>query len=327
MIRPSVYVTRPLPLEALALLKERCDVEMNPEYRVLSGEELVVKLKGRDAVLVVSTPIGEDVCQAIQSECKIFANHGVGYNHIDVSAATRCGILVSYTPEVVTDSTADLAWTLIMSAARRIVECDKFVRSGKKGWGPTNMIGTQVSGKTLGIVGGGRIGRAVAQRARGFNMKIIYTDIRANQEFEAVSGGKFVDKATLLKEADFISLHVPLLDSTRHFISAGELKMMKKTAILVNASRGPVIDEQALVEALQSGEIAGAGLDVFEHEPQLTAGLADLSNVVLTPHIGTSTMDARIEMGNVCARNIFAALDGQMPPNCLNPQVKANRRE
>jgi lactate dehydrogenase-like 2-hydroxyacid dehydrogenase len=325
MNKPNVYVTRPLPIEALAMLKERCEVEMNSENRVLSKPELLEKIKGRDAILVVGTPIDEEVFQSVTSQCKIFAAHGVGYEKIDVDAATKQGILVSNTPEVVTDATADLVWMLLLSTARRALECDQFVRSGQRGWGPTNMIGTQVSGKTLGIIGGGRIGMAVAERGRGFRMNIIYTDIKANPIFEAATGGRFVDKDRVLKEADFVSIHVPLLPTTHHYISTRELKLMKHTAILINASRGPVVDERALVEALQSGLIKGAGLDVFEREPELEPGLVKLTNVVLTPHIGTATMDTRIAMGAVCAQNIFAALDGKRPPNCLNPQIITNR--
>lgn len=322
MNKPRVFVTRPLPLAALELLKERCEVEMNQENRTLSKEELVAKLQGRDAVLVVSTPIDEAIFQAVKTHCKIFANYGVGYNHIDVAAATKHGIFVSNTPDAVTDATADLTWGLLLATARRIVECDAFVRSGQQGWSIMNMIGTQVSGKTIGIIGGGRIGTAVAERAKGFKMNIIYTDVQPNRAFEATTGGKYVDKATLLKAADFISLHIPLLSSTRHFISTSDFAAMKKTAILINASRGPIVDEKALVQALQNGLIRGAGLDVFEQEPNLELGLAKLPNVVLTPHIGTSTMDTRIEMGKSCAQNIFAVLDGQIPKNCLNPGAK-----
>lgn len=326
MNKPKVFVTRPLPVEALAMLKERCEVEMNTESRVLPKQELLKKIEGKDAVLVVSTPIDEEIFKSVTSQCKIFAAYGVGYEKIDVDAATKYGIVVSNTPEVVTDATADLVWTLLLSAARRALECDQFVRSGKKGWGPTNMIGTHVSGKTLGIIGGGRIGMAVAERGKGFRMDIIYTDVQPNPVFEAATGGTFVDKETVLKEADFISLHVPLLPTTHHYISASELKVMKNTAILINASRGPVVDEKALVEALRDGVIRGAGLDVFEREPELEHGLAELPNVVLTPHIGTSTMDTRIAMGVVCAQNIFAALEEKLPPNCLNPQAIISRQ-
>ncbi|MDR3561574.1 MAG: D-glycerate dehydrogenase [Negativicutes bacterium] len=323
MSKPSVYVTRLLPKEALVMLKERCEIEMNPGYDVLSKEDLLAKLKGRDAVLVSHTVIDEEICQAIKSHCKILAGYGVGYNNLDVPAATKHGIYVSNNPDAVTAATADLAWTLLLAAARRVVEADTYVRAGKKDWGPTTLMGTQVSGRTLGIIGGGRVGTAVGKRGKGFDMDIIYTDVQANPAFEEATGGRFVDKETLLKEADFISIHIPLLPSTRHFIGAGELKLMKKTAILINAARGPIVDEKALVEALQNRTIAGAGLDVFEREPELEPGLAELANVVLTPHIGTTTMDARIKQGECCARNIFAALDGKIPPNCLNPEAKA----
>lgn len=325
MSKPIVYVTRLLPEEALVMLKERCDVEMNPGYEVLSQEELLGKLKGKDAVLVSHTGINKEICQAIQSHCKILASYGVGYNNIDVDAATKLGIYVSNNPDAVTAATADLTWTLLLAAARRVVEANHYVRSGNKDWGPTTMLGAQVSGKIIGIIGGGRVGMAVGKRARGFDMKIIYTDVKANLAFEEATGGTFVDKESLLKEADFISLHVPLLPATHHFIGGDELKLMKKTAILVNAARGPLVDEKALVEALRRGAIAGAGLDVFEQEPEIEPELLEFSNVVLTPHIGTSTMDARIKQGEVCAQNIFAVLDGKIPPNCLNPAAKVNR--
>lgn len=325
MAKPSVYITRTLPIQVSELLKERYEVEMNPEDRALTKQELLAKIEGRDAVLVVSNVIDEEICQHVKSQCKIFASYGVGYNNIDVDAATKHGIYVSNTPDVVTDATADLAWTLLLSTARRVGECDKFVRSGQKSWGPMNLIGTQVSGKTLGIIGGGRIGMATAQRGKGFNMNIIYTDVKASSAFETATGGKFVDQETLLKEADFISIHIPLFPSTRHLISMDELKLMKKTTILINTARGPIVNEGDLVEALQRGLIAGAGLDVFEREPELELGLDGIPNVVLTPHVGTSTIDTRIEMGSVCAQNIFAALDGQQPPTCLNPEAKANR--
>lgn len=322
MVKPSVYVTRPIPVEALALLKERCDVEMSSDPRPLSKEELLKKLEGRDAILVSRTTIDEEICRAIKSRCMILANYGVGYNNIDVEAATKNGIYVSYNPGVVTDATADLTWTLLLSAARRIVECDQYVRSGQKDWGPMNLLGTQVSGKTLGIVGAGRIGMAVGQRAKGFNMKIIYNNPEANLTFEEAVGGRFVDIDTLLRESDFVSIHVPLLTTTRYLISSKELGIMKKTAILVNTSRGPIIDEKALVEALRNRQIAGAGLDVFEREPELEPGLVDFPNVVLTPHVGTSTLDTRIKMGEGCANSIFAALDGKKPPNCVNPDAR-----
>ncbi|AOY74556.1 2-hydroxyacid dehydrogenase [Clostridium formicaceticum] len=322
MTKPKVYVTRLLPMEALNLLKQRCDVEMNCEPRDLSKEELLHKVKGYDALLVAGTKIDEEICAAIKSHCKILAGYGVGYDNIDVEAATKHGIYVTNNPGVVTDATADLAWALLLATARRIVECDRYVRAGGSDWGPTNLMGTQVSGKTIGIIGAGRIGTAMAQRAKGFNMNIIYTGSKAKPDFEKVTGGKYVDQETLLKEADFISIHVPFLPSTHHLISTNELKLMKNSAILVNTARGPIVDEKALVLALRDREIAGAGLDVFEREPLLEPGLADLDNVVLAPHVGTSTLDTRVVMGEGSARNIFAALDGKLPPNCVNPEVE-----
>lgn len=323
MPKSNVYITRPLPAQVLELF-DGCNVEMNSEGRELTKDELLAKIRGCDAVLVVSNTINEAICQAVRGKCKIFANYGVGYNNIDVEGATRQGIYVSNTPDVVTDATADLAWALLLATARRVVEGDRFVRSGQKAWGPLTLLGAQVTGKTLGIIGAGRIGQAVARRAQGFKMKVIYTGVRRNPAFEAATGGEFVDKETLLKKADFISVHVPLLPSTRHLFSVNDFKLMRKTAILINTARGPVIDEKALVEALQASEFAGAGLDVFEQEPELTRGLAELPNVVLTPHVGTSTLDTRIEMAGVCAKNIMAALNNQLPPNCLNPQAKSS---
>ena len=323
MSKPSVYVTRSLPPEALALLKERCEVEMNSENQILPKEELLKKVKGKDAILVSHTAIDAEICEAIKSHCKILASYGVGYNNIDVDAATRNGIYVSNNPDAVTDATADFTWTLLLAAARRVIQCDQFVRSGHKDWGPSIMLGHQVSRKTLGIIGGGRIGTAVGKRAKGFDMRIIYTDVQANPTFEEVTDGRFVSKETLLKEADFISIHVPLIASTYHLIGSKELKIMKKTAILINAARGPIVDEKSLVEALQNGIISGAGLDVFEHEPDLEPGLAELPNIVFAPHVGTATLYTRIKQGEGCARNIFAVLDGKIPPNCLNPNARA----
>jgi lactate dehydrogenase-like 2-hydroxyacid dehydrogenase len=325
MTKRNVYITRPLPVQVFDPLGEY-NVEMNSEDRGLTKDELLAKIKGRDAVLVVSNIIDEEICHAVKSKCKIFANYGVGYNNIDVESATQQGIYVTNTPDVVTDATADLAWTLLLATARRMVECDKFVRSGQKSWSPMNLMGTQVTGKTLGIVGGGRIGQAVARRAQGFRMNVIYTDVRKIPAFEAATAGKFVDKETLVKSSDFISVHVPLLPSTRHLFGADEFKLMKKTAILINTARGPIIDEKALVEALRKGQFAGAGLDVFEQEPNLMDGLSEFPNVVLSPHVGTSTTETRIEMAVVCAKNIIAAMSDQIPPNCLNPQAKSNQR-
>lgn len=321
MSKPKVYVTRPIPMEALQLLKERCDVEMNCDSKPLSKEEFLQRIIGYDAIVVSGVKIDAEMCKSIKSHCKILASYGVGYDNIDVEAATENGIYVTNNPGVVTNATADLTFALLLATARRIVECDKYVRTGKKDWSPINLLGSQVSGKTIGIIGGGRIGTAVGQRAKGFNMNIIYTDIEISPEFEEVTNGKYVEQKTLLSEADFISIHVPLIPSTYHLIGPNEFKLMKNTAILINASRGALIDEKALIVALHNKEIAGAGLDVFEQEPLVESDLINLDNVVLTPHVGTSTLDTRIIMGEGCARNIFAVFDGKLPPNCVNPEV------
>jgi len=210
----------------------------------------------------------------------------------------------------------------LFAAARRVVEADKFTRANKyKGWAPMLFLGQDITGKTLGVIGSGRIGTAFAKKAKGFDMVILYNDVKPNPQFEAQTGGKYVDKETLLRESDFISLHVPLLPSTRHLISENEFKAMKKTAILVNTSRGPVVDEQALVKALKNGDIWAAGLDVYENEPELAPGLAELDNVVLLPHIASASIETRTKMGLMDVDNVVAALNGKLPPNCLNPEA------
>ncbi len=316
----NVYITRMIPEEVIESLRQYCDVEVNPENRPLTRDELLANVRGRDAVLTQATDTVDDaVMSAAGPQCKIFANYAVGFNNFDLPAANRQGVMLTNTPDVVTDATVELTWTLIFAAARRVVTADKFVRAGGfKGLDPMLMLGREVNGKTLGVFGAGRIGRAVAAKAPVFGMRVIYNDVAPNAEFEAATGARYAGIDTLLKEADFVSLHVPLLPSTRHLIGARELKLMKRTAILVNASRGPVVDEAALVAALKAGEIWGAGLDVYENEPILAPGLADLDNVVLMPHVGTATIETRLNMGRVAAANILAAMRGETPPNLLN---------
>lgn len=318
--RWNVYVTRMIPLEIIDQLRQECAVEVNPDNRPLSRDELLANVVGRDAVLTQATDIVDDaVLAAAGPQCKIFANYAVGYNNFDLEAASRRGIMLTNTPDVVTDATVEMTWALLFAAARRVPEADRFVRAGKfKGLDPMLMLGRELGGKTLGVIGAGRIGRSFAQKAPVFNMKVIYSDVQRSELFERETGACFVDQDTLLKTADFISLHVPLLPTTRHLIGERAFKLMKKTAILINASRGPVVDEAALVAALRSGEIAGAGLDVFENEPALAPGLADLDNVVLVPHIGTGTIETRLNMGRVASANILAVLRGKTPPNLLN---------
>lgn len=316
----NVYVTRMIPAEVIDSLRQHCDVEVNPENRPLTRDELLINVRGRDAVITQVTDVVDDiVLAAAGSQCKIFANYAVGFNNFDLAAATKRGVMFTNTPDVVTDATVELTWTLIFAVARRVVSADKFVRAGGfKGLDPMLMLGRELNGKTLGVIGAGRIGRSFAAKAPAFAMKVLYHDVAPNDEFETATGARYVGIDELLSSADFVSLHVPLLPATRHLIGARELKLMKKTAILINASRGPVVDEAALVAALQAGEIWGAGLDVYENEPALAPGLADLDNVILMPHIGTATIETRLNMGRVAAANVLAVMRGETPPNLLN---------
>jgi len=321
--KPNVYVTRMLPRPAIDLLREYCEVEINPDDRVLTRAELIEKVRGRDAVLCLLTDtIDGGIFDAAGPQCKIFANYAVGFNNIDIAAATQRGIIITNTPGVLTDATADIAWALLFATARRIVESDNYLRAGKfQGWGPMLFLGRDITGKTLGVIGAGRIGSNFAKKSKGFEMKVLYTDLQPNAAFEAETGARFVDKETLLRESDFVSVHVPLLPETKHLISESELKLMKPTAILINTSRGPVVDEKALVKALRDGEIWGTGLDVYENEPALEPGLVDLPNVVIVPHIASATFETRTNMGLIAVRNIIAVFEGKKPPNCVNPEV------
>lgn len=323
MDKKKVYITRRIPDEAIELLQEHFDVEINSQDRVLLREELLEKVKGMDAVLcVISDKIDTEVFEAAGVQCKIFANYGVGYNNINTAEATKSGVIITNTPGVLDDATADLAWTLLMVVSRRIVPADKFTRNGAfQCWDPMMFLGRDITGKTLGIVGAGRIGFNFAKKAKAFDMKILYTDLVQNSKMENELGAIYVDKETLLKEADFVSLHVPLLPSTTHYISDNEFSMMKNTSVIVNVSRGPVIDEKALVRALKQGEIWGAGLDVYENEPQIESELLDMYNVVIVPHIASATMETRTNMGLIAARNIIKVLNGEKPYTCVNTKV------
>ncbi len=323
MSKPSVYVTRLIPQENIDALRERFDVEVNAEDRALSPAELIEKVRGRSAVVSLLTDnITGEVLDAAGPQCRIFANYAVGYNNFDLAAATQRNVILTNTPGVLDDATATHTFTLLLAVARRIAEADKFVRAGEwKGWAPMFFVGLDVDGRTLGIAGLGRIGKNVARKARGFNMRIIYNDARRDTAFEAESGAKFVDKETLVREADFLTLHVPLTPETRHYIGATELKNMKATAVLINASRGPVVDEKALVVALREKWIFGAGLDVFENEPALEPGLTELDNVIVVPHVASATPATRVEMGKIVVTNINKVLSGLPPDTCVNPEV------
>ncbi|MEJ2719253.1 MAG: D-glycerate dehydrogenase [Deltaproteobacteria bacterium] len=324
-MKPRVFVTRRLPEGAMRVLEEKFDVECNPDDRVLSREELLAGVKGKDGILPLLTDgIDGEVLDAAGPQLKIVANYAVGFNNIDLPACTRRKIPATNTPGVLTDTTADLAMTLLLAVARRIVPADAYARAGKyQGWAPLLFLGTDVHHKTLGIMGLGRIGFAVAKRATGFDMNIIYHDARrADPGLEEQVKARFVDKATLLGQSDFVSLHVPLMPETYHLMTGPDFEAMKPSAYLINTSRGEVVDEKALVKALQQGQIAGAGLDVFEFEPAIEKELTLMDNVVVLPHIASGSIETRTKMGLVAAENLISVLlEGRKPPNCLNPEV------
>lgn len=320
----KIFVTRRIPETGIEKLRARgYEVTVSPHDRVLAKEELVAELKKDryDAVLCLLTDkIDADVFDAAGEQVKIFANYAVGFDNIDVDTARERGIVVSNTPDVLTDSVAEHTFALMLAIMHRVAEADRFTRAGKyTGWAPMLLLGTDLSRKTIGIIGLGRIGARVAHHAaRGFDAKIIYHDLKRNDAFEQESGAEYKEQLEdLLCEADVVSIHVPLLDSTRHLINAEHLAQMKPTAYLVNTSRGPVIDETALVKTLRAGTIKGAALDVYENEPELTPGLAELENVILTPHIASATEETRSKMSELAAENIIAALEGRKAPNAV----------
>ncbi len=317
----KVFVTRKIPQVGLDLLAQAGHmVEVSELDRPLTRDELKQKVSGVEAILSQLTDkIDEEILDAAGKQLKVVANYAVGYDNINLKDAETRRVLITNTPDVLTDAVADQAFALMMAAARRIAESDRFARAGKyTGWQPFLLLGQDVFGKTLGIVGLGRIGSALAKRAaKGFSMRILYHDQKPNAELDAEIGSKNVEMDELLKTSDFISVHVPLLDSTRHLFSTKQFEMMKKTAVFVNTSRGPVVDEAALLEALKKGDIFGAGIDVWEFEPKLTAGLSELPNIVITPHTASATIEARNNMSKVAAENIIAALKGEVPPNLV----------
>jgi len=319
-MKPSVLVTKRIYPEAVDFLRQHADVEDVGTDEGLTPAELIERSRGKLAIVSQLTDkLSRDVIVQLDPSVRVIAQVAVGYDNIDVSAATERGIMVTNTPGILSDSTADFAFALLMAAARRVVEGHEFVRSGEwTRWGIDLLVGQDVHHRTLGIFGMGRIGQALARRGAGFSMRILYADSEpVKLDFPA----EFVSKDKLLRESDFVSLHVPLLPGTQHLIGEPELKMMKKTAILINTSRGPVVDEAALAQALKNRVIASAGLDVFEHEPQVHPGLLLLENVVLAPHIGTATVATRTRMSMMAAENAVAALEGKRPPNLLNPEA------
>ncbi len=325
----EIVVTCRLPDPGLPLLRGLSD-----DVTVLADD----LSPGRDAILaavpgcralvsILADPVDAEVMDAAGQELRVVANYAVGYNNIDVDAATERGIAVTNTPGVLTDATAEVVFSLLLSAARWVLEGDRMVRGGEfEGWGPSLLLGTTLRGKTFGVVGCGRIGQATGRIARGFGMNLVYAHRRQVPEFEAETGAERVPLPQLLTEADVVSLHVPLNAETRHMIGAGELEQMKPTAILINTARGPVVDEDALVAALREGKIGAAGLDVYENEPRLAEGLGELPNVVLLPHLGSATVETRGEMARMTANGVGDVLAGRRPPNLVNPQVWERRR-
>ncbi len=315
-----VYITRGIPLPAVELLKKHFKVTMNTRNRNASRNEIKKALKNADALLCLLTDKVDAELLSDAPNLRIVANMAVGYDNIDLNAATEHGIMATNTPGVLTETTADLAWALILGVGRRLVEADGYTRESKfSGWEPMLFLGADIFGKTLGIAGFGRIGQAVAQRAQGFSMRVLYSDeMPVPPALEKRLKAERVTFEKLLKESDFVSLHVPLTEGTRHLIGRKQLDMMKPTAYLINTSRGPVVDEQALVHALKKGAIAGAGLDVYEREPKLARGLAGLKNAILLPHVGSASIETRTKMALMAAENILAALSGKRPPNLLN---------
>ena len=322
-MKPKVFVSRPIPEQGLKLVREFCDMklwegELPPPRDVLLDEVndiegLLCLLTERvDAELLDSAP-----------HVEVVSNMAVGFDNIDIAECTKRGIPVGNTPGVLTDTTADLAWALLMAGARRIVEGADYVRAGRwKTWGPMLLMGQDVYGATLGIIGLGRIGTAVAKRARGFDMRILYYDVRRRQDLEAEWGLEYVDLDTLLKESDFVTVHTVLNPQTHHLISEREFGLMKQTAVLVNAARGPIVDPKALYRALKGGQIAYAALDVTEPEPiNMDNPLLELDNIVIVPHIGSASYATRGKMAEMAARNLIAGLKGESLPTCVNPEV------
>ena len=324
-----VLVTLPLPAAGTDLLRERFEVKVVEAEGMPPAElERLVRDFDPDGIVgMVNVPITDATMQAAP-HLRCIANYAVGYNNIDLTAASRRAVLVTNTPGVLTDATADLAFALVLAVARRVVEADRFLRDGRfRGWKADLLLGSDVHGRTLGIIGFGRIGQAMARRARGFDMTVLYTDARrADPAVEAELGASFLPLDDLLRRADFVTIHADLNAQTRHLIGERELRLMGPEHYLVNAARGPIVDEKALVRALKEGWIKGAGLDVYENEPRLEPGLADCPNAVLLPHLGSATVTARNAMATTAARNMIEALEGKVPLNLVNPDVLAGMR-
>ncbi|MBI2789323.1 MAG: D-glycerate dehydrogenase [Elusimicrobia bacterium] len=310
MAKPRVLVTRRVPRECLELLKKHFDVEHYDRGTAIPRRRLLKSVRDKDGLLCLLTDRIDAELLAAAPRLKAVSTFSVGYDHIDVPACKARGINVTNTPGVLTESTADFTWALLMAAARRVVEGDAFMRGGKfKGWDPLMLLGGDVHGKTLGIIGFGRIGQAVAKRAGGFSMRVLYYDTRrAAPEAEKALGARFAPLKELLRESDFVSVHTVLDESTRHLLDGKAFRLMKRSAYLINAARGPILDEKALVRALKSERIRGAGLDVYEREPRTMPGLASCRNAVLAPHLASATVETRRRMGVMAASGLVDAL-------------------
>lgn len=317
----KIFVTRKIPQAGIDYLKQYAEVEVYSGDHQISKEELIEKAKGCDGLLCLLTDkIDAEVMD--QTGIKAIANYAVGFDNIDIPAATERKIPVTNTPGVLTDATADLTWALILAVSRRIIEADRFVREGKfKGWGPMLLLGGDFKGKTIGIIGFGRIGQAVARRAKGFGMNIIYYSRTRKTEAEEELGAKYVSLEELVKEADYITLHTPYSKETHHLIDEKELSLMKPTAYLINTARGKVVNEPKLIEFLKEKRIAGAAFDVFYDEPKVNPELIKLDNVVLAPHIGSASIESRTKMALIAAENLIQALKGEKPKNIVNPEI------
>jgi len=317
--RPTLYVSRLLPDPVMAIVRERFQLVQDPRDALPSPSTLREGLCQADAAIVtLGDRIDSETIHAA-TRLKILANYAVGHNNIDLVAARQRGLIVTNTPDVLTDATADLTWALLLATARRIVEGDALVRSGRwAGWSPTQLLGAEVTGKTLGIIGMGRIGQAVAHRSVGFRMSVRYHTRQSMATSSLPREWEHRSLQDLLGEADVVTIHVPLTSATQHLIGARELAWMRQTAIVINTARGPIVDETALADALKTGIIAGAGLDVYEQEPAIHPELAGLRQVVLLPHLGSATLHARVQMGMVCLENIQAVLDGRPAPSQIH---------
>lgn len=323
--KPTVFITRPIPQNGIDLIKKVARVIVRQTDSIISRRELLAGARKADILLPILTDKIDAQLLDAAPRVKLIANFGAGYNNIDVPAATQRGIRVTNTPDVLTDTTAELTMTLLLAVARRVVETDPIMRAGKySGWGPMLYMGHEVSGKTLGIIGLGRIGSRVAEMANhGFGMNILYYTRKKERDVERSLGARRATLNTLLRRSDFVTLHVPLNEETHHLISRKELRLMRKDAFLINTSRGPVVDEKALVEALRKGWIAGAALDVYENEPAMAPGLAKLSNAVVVPHIGSATRETRAEMSALAAKNVLAFIRRKPLLTCVNPETDA----